>query len=212
MDSTDVVRLVSSRKRDAAEVLVEAFRDDADYRYVFPDEEERVRSMRRLWNALLLHTLLFGEVYTTSGLHGVACWLPMRGPSVSLWQLLRTGFALPRAVLSFSGEGRRRLADALQYNDDVHRRLVRENHWYLGALGVAPPHQHRGIGGRLLQPILARADAQGKPCYLETQTRDNVRFYERHGFQVVHHGEVPGHPLQMWAMLRPSATTPTDGS
>lgn len=31
---------------------------------------------------------------------------------------------------------------------------------------------------------------------------DNVRFYRRRGFEVVHEGEVPDHGLEMWAMLR----------
>lgn len=53
-----------------------------------------------------------------------------------------------------------------------------------------------------MQPALARADANGLPCYLETQSADNVRFYERYGFRVAHEGEVPGHPLKMWAMIR----------
>jgi GNAT superfamily N-acetyltransferase len=69
-------------------------------------------------------------------------------------------------------------------------------------MGVDPGYQRLGIGGALLAPVLAKADAAGAPCYLETQTADNVRFYQRHGFTVVEKGEVPGQGWPMWAMLR----------
>ena len=52
-----------------------------------------------------------------------------------------------------------------------------------------------------MRPILARAGAEGLPCYLETQNERNVPFYERHGFEVVSDGEVPKRGLRGWAMV-----------
>ena len=116
--------------------------------------------------------------------------------------MVRTGFALPRAMLAMKSEARARLGAAFTYADAVHARIMPEPHWYLGALGVDPSRQRQGVGGKLLQPVMALADATGVPCYLETQSADNVRFYERHGFAVAEAGEVPGQPLKMWAMIR----------
>ncbi len=86
----------------------------------------------------------------------------------------------------------------------MHRQLVDGPHWYLWALGVAPERQGQGIGGALLAPILARADAEGLPCYLETQTEANVAFYARRGFEVLAADELPGQPVSvpMWYMAR----------
>jgi hypothetical protein len=53
-----------------------------------------------------------------------------------------------------------------------------------------------------MQPVLARADADRLPCYLETMNEKNVLFYEKYGFRVVRDGEVPRHGLRAWAMLR----------
>jgi ribosomal protein S18 acetylase RimI-like enzyme len=75
-------------------------------------------------------------------------------------------------------------------------------HWYLWGLGVEPSRQGQGIGGMLIQPVLARADASGLPCYLETMNEKNVPFYEKHGFKIVSDAEVPRHGLRVWAMLR----------
>jgi hypothetical protein len=53
-----------------------------------------------------------------------------------------------------------------------------------------------------MQPVLARADASGLPCYLETMNESNVPFYRKHGFVVVSDGEVPERGLRVWAMVR----------
>ena len=42
-----------------------------------------------------------------------------------------------------------------------------------------------GLGTRLLEPTLERADREKLACYLETSDRDNIAFYERFGFEVV---------------------------
>jgi ribosomal protein S18 acetylase RimI-like enzyme len=58
-------------------------------------------------------------------------------------------------------------------------------HWHLGPVGVLPSHQGKGIGTALLNRFCKEVDASLAPAYLETDTDENVRFYERFGFQVV---------------------------
>ena len=70
--------------------------------------------------------------------------------------------------------------------------LVKRPHWYLWALGVAPRCQGQGIGSKLIEPVLARADAEQTPCYLEALTEKNVAFYQKRGFAVVHESKLPG--------------------
>ena len=53
-----------------------------------------------------------------------------------------------------------------------------------------------------MEPVLARADAAGIPCYLETQYGRNLSFYEKYGFEVVEEGVVPNSSLRFWSMLR----------
>jgi hypothetical protein len=45
-----------------------------------------------------------------------------------------------------------------------------------------------------------RLDARGEAGYLETDKRENVRFYERHGYAVVAQADVIGVPN--WFMIR----------
>lgn len=75
-----------------------------------------------------------------------------------------------------------------------------ERHWYLGTLGVDPPHQGRGAGRRLLAAFVERADADGTPAWLETDREANVGFYRQQGFVVT--GEVRVLDTPIWLMRR----------
>ena len=57
-------------------------------------------------------------------------------------------------------------------------------HWFLETMGVDPAAQRKGLGRRLLEPVLGIADRDRVDCYLETADRANVDFYKRHGFVV----------------------------
>jgi len=69
-------------------------------------------------------------------------------------------------------------------------------------IGVKPESRGLGIGSRLLQPVLEKADAAYLPCYLETETESNVAFCEKRGFAVATAQSVPGHDLKLWTMIR----------
>ncbi len=204
----EIVRLDPARRSQAAETLVRAFREDPMYTYMCPDEAGRVIAMRALWDAVLAFALIYGKVWTTPDVRGVACWLSPGHTTITPWQMVRTGFALPRAMLRFPPDARRRAIGVFDYAEQLHRRAMRGRHWYLWALGVEPYAQGRGIGSSLLGPVLARADATGLPCYLETESEPNVAFYRRHGFEVVTAARVPGHALALWTMAREPHSTP----
>jgi ribosomal protein S18 acetylase RimI-like enzyme len=199
-DPSEPVRLVASQQEQAVEALTGAFCEDPMYAYVFPDVDERVRSMRWLWSAVLKYGLLYGVTYTIPAVAGVACWLPPGKTEVTLWRTLRAG--LPLAVMRFRRSAQRRCMDVINYMDGLHKQTMTRPHWYLWVLGVDPAHQGQGIGSSLLRPVLAQADEDGVPCYLETQTEWNVAFYRRRGFEVLGESLVPGHGLEFWTMAR----------
>jgi len=70
--------------------------------------------------------------------------------------------------------------------------LCEEPQWYLHLVAVRPQFTGRGYASQLVRPMLARAERDGLPCTLITQTMDNVHLYERWGFQVVTEMAVPG--------------------
>jgi GNAT superfamily N-acetyltransferase len=183
-----------------------AFADDPMYVHVNPSRERRVPAARRLWRAVIEFCLVYGEVYTTPELSGVACWLCPGETDVTLGRLLRTRLALPRALLSFGLGGFVRALGYMLHIDACHHRLMKGRpHWYLTLLGVHPADQGLGIGERLLQPVLHKADEGNIPCYLETTNPPNVGFYRKHGFEVVWEGTEPAGSVRTWAMVREGA-------
>jgi GNAT superfamily N-acetyltransferase len=76
-------------------------------------------------------------------------------------------------------------------------------HWHVGPVAVARDRQGHGIGSRIMAAACAEADRAGGVMYLETDSRRNVTFYERHGFVVVDVATVLGSPN--WFMRRPAA-------
>lgn len=66
---------------------------------------------------------------------------------------------------------------------------------------MRPGQQGAGVGSALMAPILARADADRVPCYLETAEAANVAFYQRRGFVTVRQGTAPA-GVPYWTMRR----------
>ncbi|MDQ4063811.1 MAG: GNAT family N-acetyltransferase [Actinomycetota bacterium] len=194
----ETMRLEAAQIDRASATLARAFQDDPMMRYVLPNDARRARLLPWNFSVLLRYCLPYGEVLTTPDLSGVACWLPPGSGTKEAWGMLRSGMVLaplrlgPAAFVRFMG--------LTAYMDAARERIVPTPHWHLFGIGVEPSRQGEGIGGALLDPALARADAHGLPCYLETQTERNVEFYEKRGFKVSEASTVRG--LRVWTMLR----------
>jgi GNAT superfamily N-acetyltransferase len=83
------------------------------------------------------------------------------------------------------------------------KRDPEERHSHFGPFAVDSHLQGQGFGTVLLTDYCARLDARGELSYLETDKPENVRLYERHGFDVVDEDEVLAVPN--WFMRRPAA-------
>jgi ribosomal protein S18 acetylase RimI-like enzyme len=76
-----------------------------------------------------------------------------------------------------------------------------EPHVHLGPLAVDAHLQGQGIGSLIVLEHCRRLDAAREVGYLETDKAENVRFYERFGFEVI--GEAPVLGVPNWFMRRP---------
>lgn len=90
---------------------------------------------------------------------------------------------------------------ALSMSEKMQDAHPKEPHYYLFTIGALASARGQGIGRRLIAPMLAHADHEGVPVYLENSNPVNHGFYVSHGFEKIGEFEVgPGGPpmAPMW--------------
>ena len=199
---TKVERLTVPQTREAGRVLARAFHDDPGAQYCCPDDAKRVPRLEWLFTvSVRLAHRYGGEVYTTEGtVNGGSVWLCPGNFPIGLLSTVRTGMVL--APLKLGLPAFVRFMRCMTPLEHLHKDNAPARHWYLQWLGVDPPRQGQGIGSALMQPVLARADADGLVCYLETANARTVPLYQRHGFEVVVEGDLPKGAPHFWTMMR----------
>jgi ribosomal protein S18 acetylase RimI-like enzyme len=201
MPTAEPVPLTADCLSPAIAMMGRAFKDDPFLVHLAPDPVKREKLAPQFVAIVVKFCFKFGEVWTYPAQEGVAAWLVPDNTNPSLGQMLQTGMlTMP---LKFGWAGFQRFSDVVGFTEKLHKEHAPGRHWYLWGLGVDPAHQGSGLGGKLMQPVLAKADAAGLPVYLETQNESNLPFYERHGFKVAGSGESPKSKLAVWALVRP---------
>ena len=199
--ATPPARLDRAHVSAAGHTLGRAFYDDPLFTWILPDDARRADPLEWFFARVTDYGTRWGEVYGAGAdIEGAAIWLPpgethvpaMRMMQVGMWQgPLRLGLGAMRRFLA-----------AMEWSDKLHEKNVSEPHWYLMVLGVDPERQGQGVGSGLISPMLARADEEGRPCYLETAKERNVTFYRKHGFEVIDDEHMPMDGPRAWTMLR----------
>jgi ribosomal protein S18 acetylase RimI-like enzyme len=192
--------LHESQMEPAGATLERAFFHDPMIEFILPNSRDRSSALRFLMSLGIRVGLLFGRVLVASNpVRGVAVWVPPGTPPITPEQLTRAGFDSAQERLG--EQALERFGVAMELLARLQQRCMPAPHWYLLILGVSPDQHRRGLGRALLEPVLEQADAERTPCYLETSNPANVPFYERSGFRVLAHEQLPDGPA-VWAMGR----------
>jgi ribosomal protein S18 acetylase RimI-like enzyme len=182
--------------------LAKTFWDDPVTSHIFRREAKRDAGLRAFFATQMRADYLpFGGCYTAEGYAGSAIWAPAGKP-------LLTGAKAVLTMLPVVPYVWNRLPTTLRILNKMESMHPHEPHWYLASLGTAVELQGKGIGGALMQPVLAHCDAAGLPCYLESSKERNVPFYRRHGFEVVHEVKLPDDGPSIWTMWRDPQPAP----
>jgi ribosomal protein S18 acetylase RimI-like enzyme len=198
---TGVIPMSENHCTAAGEVFSRAFFDDPLLCYAWPDPAMRREKLPVFQEAVCRLGYLAGHAYTTAPrVEGAVLWMPPGHGGFTPEQLEMSG--VNHAVAIWGEEAWGRFVAHFAHLDELHQRDMPAPHWYLWGIAVDPARQGQGVGSRLLQPILGRADATGLPCYTETDNPRNVAFYRRHGFEVVVEGDDPNGGPHYWTMRR----------
>jgi hypothetical protein len=194
------VRIRTSQIELLGTVLTRAFYNDPGVSYVVPDATTRQSVLSWFFTSVAIRTSrLCGEIYTTRNLDGGALWI-YPGVELSIGRAVRTEMlSLPFKL------DRSSIARWIYLNghlESVRRNLVDKPHWFLLALGTAPATGD-AVRRALLAPVLAIADWDLQPCYVETFHERDLPFYEQSGFRIAGAGRIPNGGPSFWALIRP---------
>lgn len=185
-----------------ATVLAHAFHDDPGTVLYEPDRPRRAELLPRFFRTFVAAALDEDGDLVVAGepINGIASWFGPERHAPSPDAMGANGFG---NVLDVSGpEASQRLLAMVGELEAQHERLTDGTHLRLEFFGVDPAAQGSGIGSALIEHGHRRADEMGVPCYLETFTEENVRFYEHRGYELAGEFTV-GDGIPVYGMIRP---------
>ena len=210
--SVQVVPLRPDEWRQAGAMLARAFAADPVRRVLYPDDATRPEKLAIQFQMGIRQAVVDGMVVdTTPSLGAVAVWVPPGRPtSPSLRAVLANAPLTLRWLRVVRWGDLRRASGLLRRYEQRHRRLRPSPHWYLEMLGVEPARQRFGLGAAVVLHGLGRADRDGLPAYVETETAGNAAFYGKLGFRVVHRTSAEDEPLGVptWCLVRDPRHSP----
>ncbi|MEI8057632.1 MAG: GNAT family N-acetyltransferase [Actinomycetes bacterium] len=194
-----VVRTAVPADRSAVvRTVVTAFAQDPAWDFITAGDREHVAPP-------------FAEALFDSRVGSGTIWIADNGASAALWEL-RDGASAIHADSVWtnyrSQVGEQAWACLCAYEDALANSEPERPYWYLGVLATDPARHGQGLASEVLAPILAIADEAGLPCWLETSTLSNVRFYEHRGFIEMRECDIVDGPPTWW-LGRPAVTTST---
>lgn len=195
-----------SEIRTLANVLRNSFQNDPLVEKMFKNEIDEDIKRLAFCEVPLRLGLTYGEVYTTSeNLEGIVISVPGRNSAYSMWQMIRSGSLA--AGLKMGPKLGKKMGEILKPLElDQKNHMKNRDYIYVSMLCVQQDHQGQGYGGKLLRHIIDKSKDQNIPVYLETETEENVNFYEKYGFKVVRKIILPIINQSMWEMIREPET------
>jgi GNAT superfamily N-acetyltransferase len=168
-------RVRPHREANAIATLTLAFSADPANRWCWPETAEYLAAFPEFVRALGGNAFAAECAFEIGGGAGTALWLP---PGVEPDEAALAAIIERRVHAS-------RQSDLFELMQQMGQHHPQTPHWYLPLVGVEPMQQSRGLGARLLWPVLERCDHERLPAYLESTNPRNVPFYESLGFSPV---------------------------
>jgi len=205
--SGQIESLYRLQKKDtpkAGIVLADAFQHDSFWKLFFKDEAT-IEQRGTLYESPIKYCFKYGEVYATSEhLEGIAAWTSGDLADLTIWRLVRSGAIISglKALSACTKFVRKQEQIFKPLEGDRKANMKGREYLYLMIIGVALKFQGQGFGRKLIEALIEGSERIGLPIYTETQTEENVRFYESLGFKSLNKVILPIIDLPHWELIR----------
>ncbi len=181
-----------------ADITTDAFAKDPVSLWTFGNAE----AIRTTFRTMARRIYLPNGICHIANAAGATMWLPP-GNSEEMALIYKVELAL--RLMQHAGTGA--IRRTLQIDAQMTRHHPKHDHLYLFTIGVVAAGRGKGLGRRLMAPMLAAADKVGVPVYLENSNPANTGFYMSQGFvsQQIFQAAPGAPPLE--AMERPPRGT-----
>jgi GNAT superfamily N-acetyltransferase len=159
--------------------------------------------MKRFWK-VSLKTISKESIFLTDSkeANSLAIFSPYQKDGVSTWQYIKAG-ALS-LIPTMGIKTTKRMNSFEKFALEIKNKYAKSGCWYLFAFVTMPEFRGKGLGSKIIKPMLNYLDEHNLECYLETLSPTNVEIYKRYGFELKEEVKVPNADLTLYAMLRPA--------
>lgn len=171
---TELYKASQTDWREVADITAEGFANDPINRWAF-GTSRAIRSVMTIMTRDIYLKQGFGHLH---GDEGATLWLPP-GVTANFGRL--TMLKLAMGLARHASKGARARAEAL--GRKMHQHHPSEPHYYLFTIATRETARGKGVGKELLDPMLAHADRERMPVYLENSNPANSGFYVSRGFE-----------------------------
>lgn len=167
----------------------------------FADNKYNIKKMKKFWR-VSLKTMSDKTFFLTDGeeANSLAIFSPYEKGGVSIWKYIKAGGLGLLSTLGFKMA--KRMTEFENFAMEIKNKHTRPGCWYLYVFVTMPEFRGKGLGSKIMKPMLAYLDEHKQDCYLETLSFVNVEIYKRYGFELKEEVVVPNTDLKLYAMLR----------
>ena len=160
-----------------------------------------IEKMKKFWKVSLKtmsdKTFFLADSEQTNSL---AIFSPYEKGEISLWKYIKAGGL--GLIPCFGIKIVKRMSSYEKFAMEVKNKYTNQDCWYLYVFVTMPEFRGKGLGSKIMKPMLEYLDEKHQDCYLETFAPINIEIYKKYGFELKEKVKVPNSDLTLYAMLR----------
>ena len=137
--------------------------------------------------------------------NSLAIFSPYEKGRVSIWKYIKAGGL--GLIPSIGIKTTKRMTSFEKFAMKIKNKHSKPGCWYLYVFVTMPEFRGKGLGSKIMKPMLEYLDEKNQDCYLETLVPINVEIYKKYGFELKEEVNVPNTDLTLYAMLRTTKQT-----